>query len=162
MLVKKTIITQPGEYVIGTQGHFIALRWLDDELSINFGKRRHEWEPAFFDEELEASNSMIVSCSQESQCDDQAFCESCPISGKIYVNPSSADAVFRLEAVLTIVFVVTLKLFLWKELAAVETVDNHAKDMPGSGLESLVCEMLLRHLLDVPQSTPRQQAVSTL
>ena len=63
--MKGKTIVQPGEDIVGVEGHFMALRWLDSEFSINFGNRRHEWEAAVFAAKLKA-NTLKYLCVFES------------------------------------------------------------------------------------------------
>ena len=51
----------PGQYILGSRGHFVAVRVLENECLMNFGHRRHEWVSASFKSELKA-NRIRVCC----------------------------------------------------------------------------------------------------
>ncbi|OLQ05533.1 60S ribosomal protein L15 [Symbiodinium microadriaticum] len=68
-----------GRYIVGTHGHFVAVRVDEDGVSINFSNRRHKWT-------LASSSSSL-----------KAVHWTCPLSGRTFINTANADAVYRLE-----------------------------------------------------------------
>lgn len=87
-----------GRYIVGTHGHFVAVRVDDEGVSINFSNRRHQWTLASSSSHLKAGLCARNTTPHPSHVHNKQVVHwTCPLSGRTFINAANADAVYRLE-----------------------------------------------------------------